>query len=140
MALNTNAVKRINCIKRLVSFMWKIWNDIYWDWTDLLSYQLGVYAGFPRRGSLADVTHEALKCFRCIPISADTTIPIIFFQNLRLAFSASRMVHCSSKSIVELCTFSKESFPSFEAPSASLNFTIFWTPDIFQQNVTKDMQ
>ncbi|KYM94157.1 hypothetical protein ALC62_15239, partial [Cyphomyrmex costatus] len=91
---------------------------------DLLSYQLGVYAGFPRRGSFADVTHEALKCFRCIPISADTAVPIIFFQNLRLTFSASRMVHCLLKSIVERCTFSKESFPSFEAPSASLNLAV----------------
>jgi len=107
---------------------------------NLLSYQLGVYAGFPRRGSFADVTHEALKCFRCIPISADTAVPIIFFQNLRLAFSASRMVHCSLKSIVERCTFSKESFPSFEAPSASWNFAVLWTPDNFQLNVTKDMQ
>lgn len=92
--------------------------------THLLSYQLRIYAGFPRRSSLTDVTHEALKCFRCIPISADTTVPVIFFQNLRLTFAASRMVHCLLKSIVERCTFPKESLPSSEA-TASLNFAIF---------------
>lgn len=104
--------------------------------THLLSYQLGVYAGFPRRSSLTDVTHEALKCFCCIPISADTTVPIIFFQNLRLAFSASRMVHCLLKSIVEHCTFPKESLPSSEV-TASLNFAIFITLDICRPSQTK---
>lgn len=101
--------------------------------TYLLRYQLGIYAGFPRRSSFTDVTHEALKCFRCIPISADATVPVIFFQNLRLAFSASGMVHCLLKSIVERCTFPKESLPSSEA-TASLNFAIFRTLDIFRQS------
>lgn len=107
-----------------------------WTETHLLSYQLRVYAGFPRRSSFTDVTHEALKCFRSIPISADTTVPVIFFQNLRLAFSASRMVHCLLKSIVERCTVPKESLPSSEAMT-SLNLAIFRILDILWQSQTK---
>lgn len=80
---------------------------------NLLRHQLGIYAGFPRRGSFSDVTHEALKCFCRIPICANTTVPIVFFQNLRLTFSTSRMVHCSLKSVVKHCAFSKESLPSY---------------------------
>ena len=83
--------------------------------TNLLCHQLRIYPRFSRRSSFTDVTHEALECFSCISISTDTAVPIVVFQNLRLTFSATRMVHCSSKSVIRHWSFSKESLP----PSAS---------------------